>query len=338
VTPTHAGDDGRPGASPAANLFIERLRSRHSLPLVVAHRGDSARAPENSLRAAELARAAGADAWEFDVQLSRDGVPVVIHDESLLRTTDVARRFPNDPRADRFFLVSEFDFDEIRSLDAGSWFLSDGRQPGTARGFGSLDRVAPEDVTYFASGEVRVPSLREALEWTARQGWLANIELKSFPNRRPDLLDATLAEVEAVGIADRVLVSSFDHRDVARVRTSDRRLASGALAATPLFAADRYVIDLLEADCYHPSAAVLGADSDLYRAKPCPERLHADELAPLRRRGVPVLVYTVNDPRPGGLADHLAQVGVDAIFTDDPGPLRALFRSTAIQGGGVKTF
>jgi glycerophosphoryl diester phosphodiesterase len=316
---------------PAANRFLDRLRRRGSRPLVIAHRGDCFRGPENTLRAAMLARQAGADAWEFDVQLSRDGVPVVIHDESLLRTTDVAHRFRGDPRAGGPFLVSEFDYDEIRSLDAGSWFLSEGNRPRTAHAFASRSLLGPDDVAYFASGEVKVPSLREALEFTLRHDWLANIELKSFPNPQPGLLETALAEVEAVGVADRVLVSSFDHRDVAQVRRSDPRLASGALAATPLFSPARYVSDLLEADCFHPSAAVLGAESDRYRHQPSPGRLRTEDLEPLRSRGVPVLVFTVNDRRPGGLADHLAEVGVDAIFTDDPSGLRSLFDRTVKQ-------
>ncbi|MCW5559070.1 MAG: glycerophosphodiester phosphodiesterase, partial [Verrucomicrobiae bacterium] len=89
------GAGGRRG-----NRVLGRLGAA-SAPLLVAHRGASALAPENTLLAAERAWRDGAVAWEFDVHLSRDGVPVVIHDESLLRTTDVAERFPDDPRRRR---------------------------------------------------------------------------------------------------------------------------------------------------------------------------------------------------------------------------------------------
>jgi glycerophosphoryl diester phosphodiesterase len=61
-------------------------------PLIIGHRGASAVAPENTLAAFEAAIAAGADGIEFDVRLSRDGVPVVIHDETLQRTARVRRR------------------------------------------------------------------------------------------------------------------------------------------------------------------------------------------------------------------------------------------------------
>src|SRR5947208_17127210 len=105
--------------SRSENRFLALLRSPRDHPVIVAHRGDSFHAPENTLEAARLGWEAGAEAWELDVQSTRDGVPVVLHDASLLRTTDVAARFAGDPRGRDGFRVSDFDFDEIRTLDAG---------------------------------------------------------------------------------------------------------------------------------------------------------------------------------------------------------------------------
>src|SRR5262245_3692480 len=87
---------------------------REGRPMIVAHRGDSYRAPENTIEAARLGFEAGADAWELDVRLTADGVPVVIHDATLARTTDVARRFAGDPRAGLGFPVAAFTWVEIR--------------------------------------------------------------------------------------------------------------------------------------------------------------------------------------------------------------------------------
>ncbi len=53
-----------------------------------------------------------------------DGVPIVIHDDTLDRTTDVGDKFRGDPRGEWGFAVADFDFDEIQTLDAGSWFVS----------------------------------------------------------------------------------------------------------------------------------------------------------------------------------------------------------------------
>jgi glycerophosphoryl diester phosphodiesterase len=296
-------------------------------PRIIAHRGDSFHAPENTLEAGRAGKDAGADAWELDVQLTRDGVPVVVHDESLLRTTDVARQFAGDPRGEAGFLVAHFTSDEIRTLDAGSWFLTPEGGPRTASGFGTLAQLDPRERARFASGAVRVPTLAEALALTAGLDWLVNVELKSFPNTDPHLLDAVLDVVAATGTATRVLISSFDHRDVARCARRRPDIATGVLAATPLHRPERYVRDEVGALAYHPSSIVLGAGSDAYLRSPSPRALRRDELSDLRGRGVPVLVYTVNETAADGLAAHLAEAGVDGFFSDDPAGLARLFRA-----------
>src|SRR5262245_60378592 len=121
--------------STAANRFLALLTAPRSAPIVVAHRGDSFHAPENTLAAARQAWRAGADAWEIDVRLTRDGVPVVLHDESLERTTDVALRYQKDPRGKDGFRVSDFDLAEVVTLDAGSWFVDKKGGPRSARAF-----------------------------------------------------------------------------------------------------------------------------------------------------------------------------------------------------------
>ena len=101
----------------------------------VAHRGASAMAPENTLSAVRRAIALGADLIELDVQRSRDGALVLMHDTTLSRTTNVQRVFPTRGP----WRVADFTFDELARLDAGSW---------KSRGF---------------SGEP-IPTLDEALE------------------------------------------------------------------------------------------------------------------------------------------------------------------------------
>ena len=248
-----------------------------------------------------------------------------MHDESLLRTTDVGRRFAGDPRGDSGFLVSDFDLAEIRLLDAGSWFLNPAGGSRTAASFGTLGRIDDATRTRIVSGAVRVPTLDEALVLTARLDWLANVEIKSFPNTDPGLLDAALAVVDATGTAHRVLISSFDHADVARSARLRPEIASGVLAHSPVYRPDEYVRDLVLADSYHPSTLALGERCDAYRRKSSAGALRRDDLEALRRRGVPVLVYTVNDGSPDGIASHLAGAGVDGMFTDDPRGLGVLF-------------
>jgi glycerophosphoryl diester phosphodiesterase len=315
------------GRSGDRNRFRERLNEPPGgRPVVIAHRGASSCAPENTLEAARLGWEQEADAWELDVQLTRDGVPVVLHDESLRRTTDVALRYPADPRGEAGFLVADFDLGEIQELDAGSWFLASGAPGRTADGFGTRARLNAEQRRHYASGSVRIPTLLEALRLTAALDWLVNVELKSFPNTSAPLLEAVLAEIDRAGVAERVLLSSFDHADVARAARLRPEIATGVLVSTPLFNPLDYVRQHVGADAFHPSAQVLGSAADAYRRGRSPRVLRVADLDSLRQGGVPVLVYTVNPGDGPGLAPDLFEAGATALFTDDPAGMLALFR------------
>jgi glycerophosphoryl diester phosphodiesterase len=289
-----------------------------SHPRVVAHRGESSNAPENTLEAALLAWRGGADAWELDVQLSRDGVPVVIHDDSLLRTTDVAVRFAGDPRGDDGFLVGDFDLAELKTLDAGSWFVATGGGPRSALEFGTLAAIDPLDRERYSSGTVRIPTLVEALRWTVDMDWLVNVELKSFPAQPPGLVPAALAALEAAPTSGRVWVSSFDHAVVAEVARRRPDLIAAALTWHPLYRPARYVREELGARAYHVSTLALGAASRAYRDHPSAGSLREADIAELIDAEIPVLAYTVNEGAGNDLADHLIEAGATGVFSDTP--------------------
>jgi glycerophosphoryl diester phosphodiesterase len=118
-----------------------RYSPRPDVPRRIAHRGASAQAPENTIPAFEAAARLGATWVEFDVMLSADGVPVVIHDETLRRTTGVDG------------WVAQTHVADLMQLDAGRWF-------------------APK----FAGA--RIPSLSQTLDALARLGLGANVEIK----------------------------------------------------------------------------------------------------------------------------------------------------------------
>jgi glycerophosphoryl diester phosphodiesterase len=159
-------------------------------PLVIAHRGASLRAPENTLAALRQAIQDGADAVELDVRLTRDGVPVVLHDASLERTTGVAAQ------------VADVTLDQLRRLDAGAWFGRDFRGEG-------------------------IPTLEEVLTEIAPV-LLVDVELK--PAWSPDGLHKRVREViHRSGFASRVLVSSFDPRALMRFRRSMAHVPTGLL-------------------------------------------------------------------------------------------------------------
>ncbi|MGA9746063.1 MAG: glycerophosphodiester phosphodiesterase family protein [Nocardioides sp.] len=151
-------------------------------PLVVAHRGASTQAPENTLAAVHAAIAVGADAVEIDVRRTADGEFVVIHDQSLQRTTDVRRRHPRRGRFD----VDTFSAADVAALDAGTWH-------------------GPE----FAG--TRVPTLGEVIAAVRPSGLGLVVEVKAPVGRcRGDLVD--LAAVLDAGSLPhrRITVQSFD--------------------------------------------------------------------------------------------------------------------------------
>lgn len=140
---------------------------------VIGHRGDRAHAPENTLRAFTQAAALGADAIEFDLHLSSDGVPVVMHDDTLDRTTDASGP------------VRERTVAELARVDAGAKFSSDAGRSRPFRGLG-----------------LHVPTLEEALAAVPHLPLI--IELKTVEVARP-----TLALLERLGELHRVLIGSF---------------------------------------------------------------------------------------------------------------------------------
>jgi glycerophosphoryl diester phosphodiesterase len=303
------------------NRFLDLLKARRAHPVIVAHRGDSSHAPENTLEAGILAREAGAPAWEIDVQLTRDGVPVVLHDESLTRTTDVASRFAGDPRSRDGYRLCDFDFEETRCLDAGSWFVDAEGGPRSARSFKTLDRLEPSQIELYRSGRVKVPSLAEALGFTKANDWLVNIEIKSFPGRATGLVSRVLDMVAETGTAPRVLISSFDHSDVSQANTLTRAYALGILTHTPLHRTAEYSSKLVGADAVHVSTQVIIGSSVFGGGRAEARSLRLDLIEELHDSGIPLLVYTVNEHGPGSLGRQLAEVGVDGIFTDDPSAL-----------------
>ncbi|MBX3276877.1 MAG: glycerophosphodiester phosphodiesterase [Acidobacteria bacterium] len=112
---------------PVSSEYIpEYLSVQKNRKILVAHRGASSYAPEHTLAAYRLALSQGADYVEQDLQISKDGVLVCLHDLTLERTTDVERVFPDRARTEsngrRRWYVSDFTLEELKRLDAGAWF------------------------------------------------------------------------------------------------------------------------------------------------------------------------------------------------------------------------
>ena len=167
---------------------------------VIAHRGARSLAPENTLAAARKAHALGADLWETDVAVTADDQLVLMHDDAMTRTTNVADIFPERVPA----AFSTYRLAEIRSLDAGSWFERD--DPFGQIAAGAVDR---QELTGYV-GE-KVPTLLEAFKLTLELDWFLNLELKAQPSPKNDfdLVSAVLNLADKVKIgADHLLFSS----------------------------------------------------------------------------------------------------------------------------------
>lgn len=145
--------------------------ARWMLPRVIAHRGASAMAPENTLAAIALAAELGARAVELDVMLSRDGIPVIIHDETLDRTTSGTGPVAAQP------------MDSLARLDAGSWF-----SPAFA-------------------GE-KLPTLTQAVALILERGLALNLEIKPSRGRERETAHHALAEMAEIWPAGAPLVIS----------------------------------------------------------------------------------------------------------------------------------
>jgi glycerophosphoryl diester phosphodiesterase len=161
-------------------------------PLVFAHRGGSALAPENTIAAFENGLALGADGLELDVQLSRDGIVVVHHDAMLERTTNL-----QGP-------VSERTAGELSRADAGFFFRDRGGFPFRGRGIG-------------------VPTLADVL--LKHREARVIVELKGD---RMELARATVETIRAAGAIDRVCLGAFGARILRAARSFEPALATSA--------------------------------------------------------------------------------------------------------------
>ncbi|MBI5305082.1 MAG: glycerophosphodiester phosphodiesterase [Chloroflexi bacterium] len=186
-------------------------------PLVLGHRGASAYAPENTLAAFNLAFEMGADGIELDVTLTKDGVPIVIHDDTVDRTT-------NGKGA-----AKELTLAEIKQLDASYTFEK------------------------YRGATPRVPTLAEVLRAVGNRG-LVNIELKSATLQTDGVEAAVLAVIEDTRTTENVIISSFNPMALARMYDLNPRLPRGLLYAPqlPIYLRRAWLRPLARPTAMHP--------------------------------------------------------------------------------------
>lgn len=171
-------------------------------PLIIAHRGASAFAPENTLAAFQKAIDDGADGIEFDVRFAKDRVPVVIHDAKLKR---LGRREGH---------VSDYTSSELQTLDVGSWFNE--KNPSKSNGKFSLETV---------------PTLERLLEFLSGYKGLLYIEMKCREEATDALAEAVCQTIRQSDLLRQIIVKSFNLAAVRQVKRLLPEVRTAALFA-----------------------------------------------------------------------------------------------------------
>jgi glycerophosphoryl diester phosphodiesterase len=253
----------------------------NSRPLILGHRGASAVAPENTLAAFSRAICDGADGVEFDVRLSRDQVPMVIHDASLKRTGLVDK------------LVSELTAEELQGIDVGRWFPA---------GFNRSAQARP--VSY--AGE-RLATLEQVLELFGTNNGLLYIEMKCEPREGAALAAAVVQLTHESEMADRVVVESFDLAAVAAVKRNDATIRTAALfepkLARPISTLRRLTMIDLARQC--------GADEIALHYTLASARV----IEKGKAEGLEIVVWTVDDPE---WIFRARSLGIKALIANNP--------------------
>jgi len=226
-------------------------------PLIIAHRGYSKLAPENTLPAFELAGDAKAEMIELDARCSRDGKLLVVHDAELDRTTDAVRRWHHTHNR-----VDHHDAEESRTLDAGSWFGH--RFAGT-----------------------RIPLVAEAIRAILARGAVPLVERKS----------GTAAEYlelfRTMDVVDRVILQSFDWKFLQEVHEAEPGLSLGALGPAARLANGRRPLGFIR----RLNARWLeGARKTGAKVVVWDRRVSRKAIGLAHDKGLKVWVYTVDRP------------------------------------------
>jgi glycerophosphoryl diester phosphodiesterase len=230
---------------------------------IVGHRGAMGYCPENTLVSFERGLELGADWIELDVHLSSDGALIVIHDETLDRTTN------------GHGLVRDHTLQQLRALDAGN-------------------------------GQ-RLLTLEEVLDWAHQRNTVLDIEIKNAPVFYPGIEDKVVGAIRETEMLDQVIVISFDHVAVKRVKELEPRIATGVLYACR------------PTDGGVPLARAAQADAVL----PHWAYVTEEDVALAHKAGLSVAPWASSDPQ---VLRHLVACRVDAIGTNHPDVLKQVLQ------------
>jgi glycerophosphoryl diester phosphodiesterase len=254
----------------------------HDEPAVIAHRGASAYAPENTLTAIDLADRMGFAWVENDVQRTKDGELVVVHDDSLARTTNVEQVFPGRSP----WKIKDFTAAEIATLDAGSWFgpqFTGARVPTLKQYVNRVDRNRQKLLLEIKKPELYPGIEKDTLRVLREEGWLNRHHVKH-----------------------KLVIQSFGADSVKAVHEQRPDLTTGFLGTPPVADLPKYA---RFTDQINPTHTSLTADyvAAVHRLK----GTHGKQLQ--------VNTWTVNT---AAAATRVNDFGVDGIITNNPDIVR----------------
>lgn len=228
-------------------------------PLIIGHRGASAIAPENTMAAFRKAIESGADGIEFDVRLSGDGVPVIIHDDTLRRTASRPER------------VADLSAEELQKIDVGSWF-------SRAHFLSNADFC-----------EETIPTLQQLLDESSQNDALLYLELKCTPVEISRLVSSTCELLATNSISERVIVECFDLSAIEEVKRKASELKTAALFEPKL----SDPTSLISGQTLIERAKAVGADEIALHYRLANKKT----VASAKDAGLRVVVWTVDAPK-----------------------------------------
>lgn len=250
-------------------------------PLVIGHRGSSAVAPENTIAAFRRTIRDGADGFEFDVRLARDGEPVVIHDSTLQRTA----RIPG--------VVSQLTSAQLQRINVGSWF----------------NRQRPDFAKTGYETET-VPTLDQVFDLVKDTAQILYLEMKSEENQVVPLAAAVVKLIQERRFIDRVIVESFNLAAITEVKRLNAGVRTAALFEPRL---DRPASLLRKMKTVDLATAAGANELALHHSLAA--RRVVDKAV---QCGLTVVVWTVDNPT---WIKRALSMGISAVITNDPATL-----------------
>lgn len=239
-----------------------------------AHRGFSGKYPENTLLAFEKAIEVGCEGIEFDVHFSKDGELVIIHDEQIDRTSNQTG------------FVKDLTYEELCEVDFSYKF-------GDQYGF------------------QRIPTLREYMELVKDKDIITNIELKTGIFEYPGIEQAVYDLIRAYDLRERVVISSFNHFSVQRMKQLDPGITCGFLSETWILNTGEYVAKN-GVECFHP----------IYRM------LNPQITKDLKEHGIQINTWTINEEED---IEEMIRLEVDGIIGNYPDRVGRLLKRAKLR-------